>query len=136
MSGWNDHIIREFRDNGGKVGGYFEGAHMILIHHIGARTGTERVSPLVYFPEDDGAMLIVASKGGAPTNPDWYHNVLANPRFEVEVGRERFAVVATALEPAERDVAWRRIVSERPGFGDYEKKTSRKIPVLRLRRAA
>ena len=86
MSDWNSGVIAEFRANEGKVGGYFEGAPMILLHHIGARSGTVRVTPLVYFPQDDGSMLVVASKGGAPTNPDWYHNVLANPRFEVEVG--------------------------------------------------
>ena len=94
MSDWNDGVIAEFRANGGKVGGYFEGAPMILLHHIGARSGTVRVTPLVYFPQDDGSMLVVASKGGAPTNPDWYHNVLANPRFEVEVGTETFTVDA------------------------------------------
>ena len=134
MSGWNDHVIREFRENGGRVGGYFEGASMVLIHHIGAKTGTVRVTPLVCFPEEDGSMLIVASKGGAPNNPDWYHNVLANPRFDVEVGTETFPVVATPLDPEERAVQWRRIVAERPGFGDYETKTSRVMPVLRLRR--
>ncbi|MGW5241883.1 nitroreductase family deazaflavin-dependent oxidoreductase [Monashia sp. NPDC004114] len=136
MSGWNDHVISEFRENSGKVGGYFEGAPMILIHHIGARTGTVRVSPLVYFPEDDGAMLIVASKGGAPTSPDWYHNVKAHPRFDVEVGTETFTVEATELAGAERTEQWERIVAERPGFGDYQKKTTRTLPVLRLRRAA
>jgi deazaflavin-dependent oxidoreductase (nitroreductase family) len=136
MSGWNDHVIHEFRENGGKVGGYFAGAPMILVHHIGARTGVERVSPLVYFPEDDGAMLIVASKGGAPTNPDWYHNVRAHPRFLVEVGTESFTVEASELSPEERDVQWQRIVAERPGFGDYQTRTSRMIPVFRLRRVA
>ena len=136
MSGWNDHVIREFRANDGKVGGYFEGAPMILIHHIGARTGTERVSPLVLFPEEDGAMLIVASKGGAPTSPDWYYNVKAHPRLEVEVGTETFTVEASELDAAERAEQWERIVADRPGFGDYQKKTTRTIPVLRLRRAA
>lgn len=136
MSNWNERVIREFRENSGKVGGYFEGASMILIHHVGARTRTPRISPLVYFPEEDGAMLIVASKGGAPTNPDWYHNVKAHPRFEVEVGTETFTVTASELDADERAEQWRRIVSERPGFGDYEKKTSRTLPVLRLRRAA
>ncbi len=136
MSGWNDNVIREFRENDGRVGGYFAGAPMILIHHIGAKTGTERVSPLVYFPEDDGAMLIVASKGGAPTSPDWYHNVKAHPRIDVEVGTETFTVDATEIDGAERTELWDRIVAERPGFGDYQKKTTRTIPVLRLRRAA
>jgi deazaflavin-dependent oxidoreductase (nitroreductase family) len=135
MSDWNTGVIDEFRTHEGRVGGYFAGAPMILIHHKGARSGTVRVNPLVYFPEPDGAMLIVASKGGAPTNPDWYHNVRANPRFEVEVGTETFPVEATELSPQERDAVWPRIVADRPGFGDYQTKTSRQIPVFRLRRA-
>jgi deazaflavin-dependent oxidoreductase (nitroreductase family) len=136
MSDWNDSVIAEFRANQGRVGGYFEGAPMILMHTIGARTGTVRVNPLVYFPEDDGTMLVVASKGGAPTNPDWYHNVVAHPRFEVEVGTRTFTVDATELDAEERPQVWARIVAERPGFGDYEKKTSRVMPVLRLRPVA
>lgn len=136
MSDWYEGVIAEFRANEGKVGGYFQGAPMILLHHIGARSGTVRVTPLVYFPQDDGSMLVVASKGGAPTNPDWYHNVLANPRFEVEVGTRTFSVDAEELSPADRAEQWRRIVAERPGFGNYETKTSRVIPVLRLRPVA
>jgi deazaflavin-dependent oxidoreductase (nitroreductase family) len=136
MSDWNDSVIAEFRANQGRVGGYFEGAPMILMHTIGARTGTVRVNPLVYFPEDDGTMLVVASKGGAPTNPDWYHNVVAHPRFEVEVGTRTFTVDATELDAEERPQVWARIVAERPGFGDYESKTSRVMPVLRLRPVA
>ena len=136
MSDWNESVIAEFRANEGRVGGYFEGAPMILLHHVGARTGTVRVNPLVYFPQDDGSMLVVASKGGAPTNPDWYHNVLANPRFEVEVGTRTFTVEASELDGPERAVKWTEIVAARPGFGDYETKTSRTIPVLRLREVA
>ena len=136
MSDWNDGVIAEFRDNQGRVGGYFEGAPMILLHHVGAKTGTVRVTPLVYFPQDDGSMLVVASKGGAPTNPDWYHNVLAHPRFDVEVGTRTFPVEAQELDSGERIEAWQDIVAERPGFGDYQTKTTRVIPVLRLRAAA
>ena len=136
MSDWNSGVISEFRAHEGRVGGYFEGAPMILIHHIGARSGAERINPLVYFPEPDGAMLIVASKGGAPTNPDWYHNVRANPRFEVEVGTQTFTVEATELTPEERDAVWPRIVADRPGFGEYQTKTTRLIPVFRLRQVA
>ena len=95
-SGWNDKTIDEFRSNAGKVGGYFEGAPMILIHHIGARSGTERVNPLVYLPDGD-AMVIAATKGGAPTNPDWYHNLKAHPRITVEVGTATFRVEATEV---------------------------------------
>ncbi len=134
MSDWNAKIIEEFRANEGRVGGPFEGAPMILIHHIGARTGTERVAPLVYFPQDDGTMVIIASKAGAPTNPDWYHNLKANPSIEVEVGTETFRVTTEEVLGEERDQVWAKVVAERPGFGEYQEKTSRKIPVLRLTR--
>lgn len=136
MSDWNESVIAEFRANEGRVGGYFEGAPMILLHTIGARSGTVRVNPLVYFPQDDGSMLVVASKGGAPTNPDWYHNVRAHPRFDVEVGTERFQVDAEELDAEERAAAWPTIVALRPGFGDYETKTTRVMPVIRLRRVS
>ena len=132
MSDWNQKIIEEFRANAGRVGGMFEGALMILIHHIGAKSGTERVTPLVYFPEDDGRMVIVASKAGAPTNPDWYHNLKANPKIDVEVGTETFAVLAEEIVGDERDAAWQRVVTEKPGFADYQQKTTRTIPLLRL----
>ena len=132
MSDWNASIIEEFRANEGRVGGMFEGAPMILIHHVGAKTRTERVSPLVYFPEDGGRMLIIASKGGSPTNPDWYHNLKANPRINVEVGTQTFPVSAEELDPSERDQVWARLVAERPGFGEYQERTTRTIPVVRL----
>jgi deazaflavin-dependent oxidoreductase (nitroreductase family) len=131
---WNQKIIEEFRANEGRVGGPFEGAPMILIHHIGAKSGTERVTPLVYFPQDDGTMVIIASKGGAPTNPDWYHNVKANPAFDVEVGTETFPVTAAELTGEERDDVWSKAVAANPGFGEYQQKTTRKIPVVRLTR--
>jgi deazaflavin-dependent oxidoreductase (nitroreductase family) len=136
MADWNDGVITEFRTHEGRVGGYFEGAPMILIHHVGAKSGKVRINPLVYFPEEDGAMLVVASKGGSPTNPDWYHNVLAHPRFEVEVGTDSFTVEARELDAEERERVWPRIVADRPGFGSYQHKTSRVIPVLRLRRVS
>ncbi len=136
MSDWNDKIIEEFRANEGRVGGPFEGAPMILIHHVGARSGTERVTPLVYFPEEDGRMVIIASKAGAPTNPDWYHNLKANPQIEVEVGTETFPVQVTEAEGAEREGIWDRAVATMPGFGEYQEKTTRTIPVLVLSRAA
>jgi deazaflavin-dependent oxidoreductase (nitroreductase family) len=132
VNDWNQQIIDEFRANAGRVGGPFEGAPMILIHHVGAKTGTERVSPLVYFPEEDGRMIIIASKGGAPENPAWYHNLKANPKIDVEVGTETFAVVAEEVTGEERARIWERVVAERPGFGEYQQKTSRAIPVLRL----
>lgn len=132
---WNQKIIEEFRVNEGRVGGMFEGAPMILIHHIGARSGTERVTPLVYLPEDDGRMVIIASKAGAPTNPDWYHNLKANPAIDVEVGVETFPVVATEAEGEERAEIWSRVIAANPGFDEYQQKTTRTIPVFVLTRA-
>jgi deazaflavin-dependent oxidoreductase (nitroreductase family) len=136
VSDWNQQIIDEFRANEGRVGGMFEGAPMIIIHHVGAKTGVERESPLVYFPEDDGRIIIIASKGGSPENPAWYHNLKANPTIEVEVGTEKFAVAVDEVSGDERDQVWKRVVAERPGFGEYQEKTSRLIPVLRLTPAA
>ncbi len=130
---WNRKVIEEFRANAGKVGGYFEGAPMILVHHLGARSGTERVSPLVYLTDGDD-MVIAATKGGAPTNPDWYHNLKAHPRVDVEVGTETFPVVVEELSPAEREEKWTQITAAAPGFAEYQQKTTRVIPVLALTR--
>jgi deazaflavin-dependent oxidoreductase (nitroreductase family) len=136
VNDWNQQIIDEFRANEGRVGGPFEGAPMILIHHVGAKTGTERVTPLVYFPEDDGTMIIIASKAGAPENPAWYHNLKAHPKIDVEVGTRTFPVVAEEVGGDEREQVWQRVITERPGFAEYQEKTSRTIPVLRLTPAA
>ena len=135
VNDWNRKIIAEFRENGGKVGGPFAGASMILVHHVGARSGTERVSPMVWFPDGD-RMLVVASAAGSPKNPDWYHNLKANPRVDVEVGTETFPVVAEELDADERARMWRRITEVAPGFAEYQTKTTRVIPVLALTRAA
>jgi deazaflavin-dependent oxidoreductase (nitroreductase family) len=135
MSDWNTTIIEEFRANKGRVGGQFEGAPMILIHHIGARSGIERVNPLVYFPDGD-RMLIMASKGGAPTNPDWYHNLKAHPRITVEVGTETFQVDVVELTGDERETMWARVVEQMPGFGEYQSKVARRIPLLALTRVS
>lgn len=135
MSDWNAKIIEEFRANGGKVGGQFEGAPMIIMHTIGAKTGAEREIPVVYFPQADGTIVVIASKAGAPTNPDWYHNILAHPHFDVEVGTEQFPVDALDLSGTTRDEVWAQAVAAMPGFGEYQQKTSRVIPVLRLTRA-
>ena len=135
MNDWNAGIIEEFRANEGRVGGPFEGAPMILVHHIGAKSGTERVTPLVYLPEADGQMVIIASKAGAPTNPDWYHNLKANPKVDVEVGTETFPVDAAEVEGPERDEIWAEVVARNPGFGEYQEKTTRIIPLIRLARA-
>jgi deazaflavin-dependent oxidoreductase (nitroreductase family) len=134
VSDWNTGIIEEFRANAGKVGGPFEGAPMIIIHTIGAKSGEERETPLVYFPQDDDTLVIVASAAGAPKHPAWYHNAIANPRFDVEVGTERFPVDAVEITDEERDLVWKLVVAQSPGFGEYQEKTDRVIPLLRLTR--
>jgi deazaflavin-dependent oxidoreductase (nitroreductase family) len=128
---WNDSIIEEFRANQGKVGGRFEGAPLLLLHSRGAKTGQERVNPMMY-RADDGNYVVFASKGGAPTNPDWYHNLLANPEATVEVGTSTVPVVGRVAEGEERERLWSRQKKDWPGFADYEKKTPREIPVIIL----
>ena len=130
---WNNNVVKEFRENGGKVGGMFEGRPMIIVHTIGAKSGTEREVPLVYFGEGE-RIFIFASKGGAPENPAWYHNLLANPRVKIEVGDETFDVAARVLTGAERDEYYAKQVAQMPNFGDYERATTRVIPVIELER--
>lgn len=130
---WNTTIINEFRENAGKVGGRFDGAPMILVHHTGAKSGTERVTPLVYFPEGD-RIFVFASKGGAPENPAWFHNLVANPRTKVEVGTETFDVVARVLEGAERDEYFGKQSEVMPNFAEYQRNTTRTIPVVEFER--
>jgi deazaflavin-dependent oxidoreductase (nitroreductase family) len=130
---WNTRIIEEFRANEGRVGGPFEGRPILLLHTFGARSGKERVNPLAY--QADGDRLVVfASKGGAPNNPDWYHNLLAHPDVRVEVGTETFDAVARVAGSEERDRLWTRQKELMPGFADYERKTTREIPVIILER--
>ncbi len=132
---FNGKIIAEFRSNDGKVGGPFEGAPMILVHHTGARTGTERVVPLVYQQVGE-SFAIFGSKGGAPDNPDWYHNLLAHPGTTVEVGTETIKVTARVAEPSEREVLWERQKERFPGFAEYEVTAApRTIPAVVLDRA-
>ncbi|WIX81628.1 nitroreductase family deazaflavin-dependent oxidoreductase [Amycolatopsis carbonis] len=134
MSDWNQQIIDEFRANEGKVGGMFEGANMVLLTHTGAKTGTQRIAPLVYTTDGD-RYVITASKGGADTNPDWYHNLVANPKVTLEIGTEKFDATAKLVEDrAERDRLYAGMVKHMPGFADYEKKTTRLIPVFVLER--
>lgn len=129
---WNEQVVEQFRTTGGEVPQF--GRTLVLLHHRGARTGTARVSPVRGFPTDDG-WLIVASKAGAPEHPAWYHNLLAHPEARVEApGEGEVDVTASELPSAERDEAWSRIVADAPGFADYEQRTTRVIPVLRLRR--
>ena len=136
MSDWNDwnqSVIDEFRSNGGRVGGMFEGRPLLLVHNVGARTGIRRVTPLMYQAVPTG-YAIFASKGGADTNPDWYHNLVANPRTEVEVGTETVPVRARVATGEERDRIWTRQKRDYPQFEDYESKTLRVIPVIVLER--
>jgi deazaflavin-dependent oxidoreductase (nitroreductase family) len=105
----------------------------LLLHHTGAKTGTERVSPLAYQPVGDG-FAVFASKAGAPTNPDWYHNLRAHPSVRVEVGTETIPVRARVADPEERAPIWARQKEQSPGFADYEHKTTRQIPVVILER--
>lgn len=135
VSDWNQKIIAEFRENGGRVGGPFEGAPMILLHHRGAKSGVERVNPLVYQPVGRN-FAIFASKGGHPSHPHWYRNLLANPETTVEVGTETHRVRARELEGQEREAIWSKQKQLMPGFADYESKTAgiRDIPVILLER--
>jgi deazaflavin-dependent oxidoreductase (nitroreductase family) len=129
----NHGIIEEFRANAGVVGGFFAGKPILLLHHKGAKSVTERVNPLMYNTEN-GRLVIFASMGGAPKSPDWYHNLVANPQAEIEVGTERYAVVATVLTGEDRERIWKRHKVEYPQFADYEAKTERVIPVIALAR--
>ena len=131
MSDWNAKVIEEFRANGGKVGGPFEGAPLLLLHSTGAKSGQARVNPTMYLADGDN-LVVFASKGGAPTNPDWYHNLVANPRASVEVGDRTVNVVAHVAEGETRDRLWSRQKELYPQFAEYEAKTTRQIPVVIL----
>ena len=132
-SDWNRGIIEEFRANGGKVGGNFEGAPMVLLHTTGARSRAERVNPLVY-RQDGDRWVVFASKGGAPTHPDWLHNLRAHPEASIEVGTETIPVVAREAQADERERLWTRQKELMPGFAEYEQRTRRQIPVVVLER--
>jgi len=133
MSDFNAKIVEEFRANAGKVGGPFEGAPVLILHTRGAKTGEDRVHPVVYQPVGD-ALAVFASKGGAPTNPAWFHNLKANPDVKVEVGTDMIDARARVLEGDERAPIWEKQKQLMPGFADYEQKTSREIPVVLLER--
>jgi deazaflavin-dependent oxidoreductase (nitroreductase family) len=134
MSDYNKQIIEEFRANGGKVGGYFEGADLVLLTTTGARTGRQVTTPVMYL-EDAGRIVVIASYAGADHHPAWYHNLRAHPEVTVELGTEKFrAKAATVTDPAERDRLYARMAEKAPQFAEYEKKTSRVIPVVTLDR--
>ncbi|HXX36593.1 MAG TPA: nitroreductase family deazaflavin-dependent oxidoreductase [bacterium] len=131
---WNKAIIDEFRAKGGKVGGQFTGAPLLLLHSVGARSGKTRVNPVMYQELGHGRFAIFASKAGAPTNPDWYHNLVANPHAMVELGTETFDVMAIVARGEERLRIWSAQKQRYPNFAEYERKTKREIPVVILER--
>jgi deazaflavin-dependent oxidoreductase (nitroreductase family) len=128
---FNAKVIEEFRANEGRVGGMFEGMPLLLLHHTGARSGEQRLNPLAYL-EDDGRYAIFASKGGAPTHPGWYHNLLAHPETTIEVGTGKIDVVASEAQGEERERLYRAQAEHVPQFSEYEAKTDRVIPVVVL----
>jgi deazaflavin-dependent oxidoreductase (nitroreductase family) len=130
---FNTQVIEEFRANDGVVGGPFEQMPLLLLHHVGAKSGKEYVSPLAYLPDGE-RFVIFASKGGAPENPGWFHNVVANGDVTLEVGTETFDAHAEEVTGDERDRLYAAQVEASPQFGEYEEKTDRKIPVVALTR--
>jgi deazaflavin-dependent oxidoreductase (nitroreductase family) len=131
---FNTKVIAEFRANQGRVGGMLAGTPMILIHHIGAKSGIQRVTPLALTSQEDGCYVIVASNGGSVNHPSWYYNLKANPRIEVEVGTETFPVLARELEGTARDELWPALVAAAPSVGEFQTKTARRIPIFVLNR--
>jgi len=133
VNDFNQGVIEEFRTNHGRVGGAFDGMPVLLLHHRGAKTGTERVNPLAYQPVGD-ALAVFASKGGAPNNPDWYYNLLAHPDVAVEIGDDTVPVVARPAAGDERTRIWETQKTNVPQFAQYEASTTREIPVVILER--
>ena len=136
---WNSQVIAEFRANDGKVGGAFEGAPVALLHHRGRKSGRERVAPVMYLADeqDPDTIYVFASKAGAPSHPDWYHNLMAAGSGTVEVGKEDYPVSVTDVTGERRDRIYAEQASRYPGFAEYATKTAgiRTIPVLALRRS-
>ncbi|HEU4866670.1 MAG TPA: nitroreductase family deazaflavin-dependent oxidoreductase [Actinomycetota bacterium] len=130
---WNDKIIAEFRANEGKVGGPFEGAPMVILTSTGAKTGKPHTNPLMYLPDGD-RVVVFASMGGAPDNPQWFNNLVANPDATAEVGTEKFKVRAVVTEGEERDRLFEEQKKRYPQFAEYEANTTRTIPVVALER--
>ena len=133
LQAFNQGIADEFRANGGKVGGQFANADILLLNTTGAKSGQPRLSPLAYF-RIDGKLIIIGSFAGADVNPAWVHNLRANPRARIEVGTEAYDVTARELTPQERDENFAKISAASPGFADYQAKTSRVIPLFELQR--
>ncbi len=130
----NREVIREFRESGGRAGGVFADKPLVLVHHIGKKSGVERIAPLVPLLED-GRIFVFASKGGADTNPQWYGNLVAHPDVTVEMGTESFPATATVVTGTERDEIYAKQSEREPQFGEYQRRTERVIPVIELVRA-
>ena len=135
-SEFTESVIAEFRANHGRVGGDLADTPIILIHHLGARTRTERVTPLAYSSQADGRLVIAASNGGSPTHPAWYHNLKAHPTIEVELGTETFTVLAEEVTGAAHAELWPKLVAASPTLGEFQAKTARRIPLFTLTRRA
>jgi deazaflavin-dependent oxidoreductase (nitroreductase family) len=129
---WNAPVIAEFRANGGKVGGNFEGAPLLLLHTTGAKTGKERINPMMYRDLGDGSIAVFASKAGADTHPDWYHNISTHPDVTAEVGTDTRRFRARTATDEERAPIWDAQKADYPGFVEYEARTTRQIPVVIL----
>ena len=138
MSDWNEKVIEEFRANEGRVSGPFEGAPMILVHHVGRKSGKRTVTPMMHLQDesDPGTLYVFASMGGAPKHPAWFHNITANPEVTLEVGTEKFSARASVAEGGERDRLYAQQAAEMPAFNEYQEKTTRRIPVVVLQRQA
>jgi deazaflavin-dependent oxidoreductase (nitroreductase family) len=134
MTEFNKNIVDEFRANGGKVSGQFAGADLLLLTTTGAKSGQPRLAPLAYFTID-GNIIIIGSKAGADTNPDWVHNLRANTQARIEIGADAYDVTSRELPIAERDAIFDKVVAAAPHFGEYQSKTSRVIPLFELARA-
>lgn len=131
----NKRVIEEFRANDGKVGGFFENATLLLLHTTGAKSGQERINPMVYI-EDGGKYVVIASAGGAQNHPDWYYNVVAGPEVGVEMGTETFQAQATVTEEPQRTDLYAAVSARYPNFIEYQENTDRVIPVITLERQA
>jgi deazaflavin-dependent oxidoreductase (nitroreductase family) len=133
---FNESVIAEFRACGGRVGGDLAGTPIILIHHRGARTAAERVTPLAYSTQADGRLVIAASNGGSPAHPAWYHNLKAYPAVDVELGTETFTALAEEITGAAHAELWPGLVAASPALGEFQGKTARQIPLFTLTRLA
>ncbi len=130
---YNRQLIQEFRENRAKAGRAFEGRPLLLLTTIGAKSGEQRTTPMMYVPDGD-RLLVIASNAGAPTHPDWYRNLVAHPQVTVEVGMETFDAIAVVTEGEERQRLWTRIVEAYPFFAEHQAKVTRQIPVIALSR--